>query len=240
MKKCNKCLINKSLENFSKCKSNSDSLQYQCKQCQALYTKINKNNVRDDQIPDNMVDKTYRICSLCKENKLLTEYFKNNRCKGGYYSNCKQCNNKRNRKFAQNNPDKMLIYWRKSLENVQRKIKSNISRRIRNSISSKKNSKTLDYIGCSIDDFKIWIEYQFEEDMSWENYGKLWNFDHVVPCCSFDLTSEENIKKCFIWENTRPLYVQENASKNGKIQEDIINTHKKLVECYKLNLSGTS
>ena len=49
-----------------------------------------------------------------------------------------------------------------------------------------------------------------------------------------------DIKKCFIWENTRPLYLQENASKNGKIQEDIINTPKKLVEFYKLNLSGTS
>jgi hypothetical protein len=238
MKKCNRCLINKSLDKFSKCKSNPDGLQYACKECQALYIKNNKNKIRDDKIPDNMIDKTYRICSLCNENKLLTDYFKNNKCKGGFYPNCKECNNKRNRKFAKNNPDKMLIYWRKSLENIQRKLKSNISRRIRNSLSSKK-SKTMDYIGCSIDDFKKWLEYQFTNDMNWENYGKVWNIDHVKPCSSFDLTNEENIKECFSWENSRPLNVIENASKNSKIQDDIIIKHRKLVETYKLNLTGT-
>ena len=193
--------------------------------------------IREDQISDNMIDKTYRICSLCKENKLLTNYFKNNKCKQGFYPNRKQCNNKRNRKFAKNNPEKMLIYWRKSLENIQRKIKSNISRRIRNSLSSKEIS-TKDYLGCSINYFKKWIEFQFVDDMTWQNYGKLCNFDHVIPCSSFNLNEQKNIKICFSWENTRPLNCKENSSKNGKILEDVIIKHKELVENYK-NRSGT-
>lgn len=243
-KKCNKCLISKSLDKYSKCKLHKDGLQYSCKECQIQYRKKHKKKLleegRKDQIPDSELSSTFKVCSICSENKPLTEYFRNLKCKGGFYTNCKKCNNERNKKFAKNNPEKMREFWRKTRENIQNRLKSNLSRRIRNSIKTGKESKTLEYIGCSMEEFKRWLEYQFTDDMSWENYGKLWNLDHVIPCKDFDLTSEENIKKCFIWENTRPLNSIENFVKNCKIQDDVIEKHKQIVIEYKLlNLSGT-
>jgi len=35
-------------------------------------------------------------------------------------------------------------------------------------------------LGCDIETFKKNIESQFEEEMSWENYGD-WEIDHIIP-----------------------------------------------------------
>lgn len=54
-----------------------------------------------------------------------------------------------------------------------------------------KNKKTEDIIGCSYDDFKLYIESKFEPWMNWDNYGLYnspsctgWDLDHIVPIFS--------------------------------------------------------
>lgn len=91
-------------------------------------------------------------------------------------------------------------------------------------------------IGCSIQELKKWLEYQFDEDMTWENQGEYWHIDHVTPCASFDLTNEEELKKCFSWENLRPCTGIENIEKKDKIIPKLIEDHKKICEKYKNNL----
>ena len=36
------------------------------------------------------------------------------------------------------------------------------------------------YLGVTLDYFHKWIEYQFDENMTWENQG-LWHVDHIIP-----------------------------------------------------------
>ena len=62
-----------------------------------------------------------------------------------------------------------------------------------------------------------WIEYQFTEDMNWINKTTYWQFDHVIPTSSFDLTNEIELKKCFSLVNLRPLSITNNAKKGSKI-----------------------
>ncbi len=58
--------------------------------------------------------------------------------------------------------------------------------------------------------------------MNFENYGTIWELDHVIPCSSFDLSIEENKKKCFSWKNILPVNKKYNKEKNNKIiKEDI-------------------
>lgn len=92
-------------------------------------------------------------------------------------------------------------------------IKHNISCLIRNSLKNKKfrkNSRTTEILGCSCENFKIYIESKFEPWMTWENYG-LWNgelnygwdIDHIIPVSSGE--TEEEIIKLNFYSNFQPL-----------------------------------
>jgi hypothetical protein len=54
------------------------------------------------------------------------------------------------------------------------------------------------------------------EDMSFDNYGN-WEIDHIIPVSSFDLSNENELRKCFNYNNTQPLWKNENRSKSNKI-----------------------
>ena len=53
--------------------------------------------------------------------------------------------------------------------------------------------------------------------MNWNNKTTYWQFDHVIPTSSFDLTNEIELKKCFSLVNLRPLSITNNAKKGSKI-----------------------
>jgi len=64
-----------------------------------------------------------------------------------------------------------------------------------------------------LEEFRIYIRGQFQPGMGWENYGHVWELDHIVPCAKFDLTDPEQQKICFRWDNFQPLYVVDNRKK---------------------------
>jgi len=87
--------------------------------------------------------------------------------------------------------------------------------RILKAIKVKKTIRTLDLLGCTLDDLKVHLEKQFREGMIWENQGKVWEVDHVKPCARFDLTKEEEQKVCFHYSNLQPLFKYENRKKSN-------------------------
>ena len=76
---------------------------------------------------------------------------------------------------------------------------------------------TKDFLGCTLEEFRIYIENQFKPGMTWENHGVHgWHIDHIKPCASFDLSKPEEQAKCFHYSNLQPLWAEENLRKNGK------------------------
>lgn len=84
---------------------------------------------------------------------------------------------------------------------------------------NKKYKKTIDLLGCSIDEFKTYLESKFIDGMTWDNYGKLWHIDHIVPVSSFDFSNYNDQMVCFHYTNMRPLLAEENMRKRDKILE---------------------
>jgi hypothetical protein len=86
----------------------------------------------------------------------------------------------------------------------------------------KQNNDTVlfkERFGCTLGEFKQYIEAQFEPWMNWNNHGNytkknpnVWNFDHINPCYMFDLTKEEDRLKCFNYKNLRPFPAKRNKS----------------------------
>lgn len=53
---------------------------------------------------------------------------------------------------------------------------------------------------------KLYLEQQFINKMDWNNYGKIWEIDHIKPCSKFDLTKLEEQQKCFHYINLMPRF----------------------------------
>jgi uncharacterized protein (DUF983 family) len=114
------------------------------------------------------------------------------------------------------------------------KIIRNVRSRIFSAIKNK-SKHTITYLGCNCSEYLKWLLYN-EHLYTFENYGKEWHIDHVIPISKFDIKNEEQQLLAFNWRNTMPLSVKENLSKNNKIIKPQIEQHyKKLVEYHKEN-----
>lgn len=88
--------------------------------------------------------------------------------------------------------------------------------RLRQSVKlNQTNSFIWDLVGCSLAEFKLYIESLFEEGMTWENHGvNGWHYDHKKPCNLFNLILEEDQKVCFHYSNIQPLWAEDNLAKS--------------------------
>lgn len=80
-----------------------------------------------------------------------------------------------------------------------------------------KSSDSFTLAGCSRAELLKHIESQFKRGMQWNNYGKVWEVDHIQPCSSFDLTNPSEQRKCFHFSNLRPLGVSANRRKHAAL-----------------------
>jgi len=71
-------------------------------------------------------------------------------------------------------------------------------------------------LGCSLQEYRSYLQLLFVNGMSWDNYGK-WHIDHIIPCSFFDLLSDTQIRECFNYTNTRPMWAKENLMKGSKL-----------------------
>jgi len=80
---------------------------------------------------------------------------------------------------------------------------------------NRKSKRTMELVGCSVEELKQHLEQQFKDCMDWSNYGT-WHIDHIKPCCKFDLSKPEEQKECFHYNNLQPLWAKDNMSKGGR------------------------
>jgi len=85
-----------------------------------------------------------------------------------------------------------------------------------------------DLVGCSSNAIRKWLEYNFTEEMSWENYGTYWHIDHVILCSMFNVLDYDERKTCFNWQNTRPLEALKNFKRKKLSLQDLLNQEIKL------------
>ena len=105
---------------------------------------------------------------------------------------------------------------KKRKENPAFRIEQNIRSRFSEIMKSARNNKmhsTFDYVGCDSKFLREHLENQFNEGMTWDNYGygdDKWNVDHRRPCASFDKTNQDDLFMCWHWTNLQPLWQPEN------------------------------
>lgn len=97
------------------------------------------------------------------------------------------------------------------------RLSGNLRNRLR--LALKRNSKkgsAVRGLGCTIEEFKIYLEKNFLPGMTWENYGRFgWHVDHIKPLSLFDLTDPAQLKLVSHYTNLTPLWWKDNISKGG-------------------------
>ena len=74
-----------------------------------------------------------------------------------------------------------------------------------------------DFLGCSFNDLKIYIESKFQDGMSWDNYGiNGWHIDHIKPLSL--AKNYDEFKKLYHFTNLQPLWSTDNRKKSNKWQ----------------------
>jgi len=105
--------------------------------------------------------------------------------------------------------------FKKKMSNPEYKIRHNLRSRLRKSIHGRPGGLSpVRHLGCSIEGLKKHLEAQFQEGMSWDNYGE-WHIDHIIPLASFNLINESDFLKACHYTNLQPLWAEDNLSKGN-------------------------
>lgn len=88
------------------------------------------------------------------------------------------------------------------------------------------------YFGLDIRNIRKWFEYQFEQGLNWENFGKEWQFDHIIPIAYFDDTDEQELRLCWNFTNIKVGPFKTDKNRGSKL--DILGAKAYFDELHKI------
>ena len=239
MKKiCSKCLVEKDVCEFHKHKGTNDGYYTICKLCRKPISKkyleenkdlisIRRSKKYYENHEENLLKDRERIKNEREKRLVMSKrYYENNQEKvkeyqKKHYELNKEKYIKKAREWEINNREKKnkMTNERNKIrkkEDILFRLKTKLKTDIYISLKRRKKSKKLeDIIGLSLDEYKKYIENQFEDWMTWENWGLYtWHIDHIIPLSS--VKTEEEVYLLWHYSNLRPLSASENLKKSNK------------------------
>jgi hypothetical protein len=181
MKTCKRCNIEKSPNQYCKRKGEKDGLHRYCKECLNVEFKGYYQKVKPEH--------NARSSKWVKENKekhlkMVNNHYHNNK---DYY-----------REWNQNKMDTDPLF----------RLRHAINALINHHLKEDKLQSSITYLGCTIQEYKKYLEPMFTLEMNWDNYGKYWEIDHIFPLSKGG---------AFHYTNTQPLTINENRVKSNSL-----------------------
>jgi hypothetical protein len=179
-KTCSKCKNIKDINDFAKDKCNKTGYGPYCKPCKREKVKTQYHKDPSKQIS--------RVNKWFKENPDKSKQYGKNLSRKEYYA-----------AWRKKNPYKQFM------SEEERKLMRTYRDKVKRGIQTDRN-KTWDLLGCSFLELKDYIGSQFYPEMSWDNWGGVWELDHIKGCVNFDLKDPIQLAECFHYTNLRPLF----------------------------------
>lgn len=217
MKECTTCNVLKQDDDFGM-RNDSGKRRNQCITCRSAYVRQYKVDVQMGKrevavIDENPVAKTCRLCNTTKD----IDLFPLRNTRHGYRNECKECKAAiLSRYYTDVYNEKRRI---RKTQDIQFRLASNHRLYVYKAVTRfkhKKSKKSLEYLGCSTKQLVEWLEFLFHDGMSWDNYGKTWTIDHVLPLSKFNLEDATQSHIAFHWTNLQPSL--DNFQKNASIR----------------------
>jgi hypothetical protein len=195
LKKCTKCKEDKPYSAYGKKTKGLLGLQGYCKICKS---KVDK-EYRDDP-------KRYRELLNKK-----SEYYHKVKNEDWFKNYCKNRVRDYKKEMAS-----LKANPHKEIKSKLRKMTCGAFNRRNNPEWVKKGNKTEELLGTDFFTVREFLERQFLKGMTWDNYGTLWNIDHVIP---LDVAGDnvELINKLCYYQNLSPVWKKDNFRKGFKV-----------------------
>jgi len=157
-------------------------------------------------------------CRVVAKNNTTANWAKNNTTHLNNY------NKNRYLLYKKEKIAKDKVYRAKKMkEDPEYKLRQNLRKRL--STALRKNTKVgsaVRDLGCSIKEFRAYIESLWLPDMTWDNYGRkegvrCWELDHKIPLSFFNILDRDGLLKACHYTNLQPLWAEDNWRKHDKI-----------------------
>lgn len=231
---CNRCFIEKPLLKYHKDKYDLLGIRRTCKECMSMKIdkeKLSENLRRCSKCKEIKLieefnkrkqkklhhDNRYGVCETCRKN-YRKKYRKNHKKelklkRREYYQKNRDKENKYVKQWAKNNKERVN---KNNRENRRKRMKKDpvyrlscvmrsILKKTFKLTGTKKEDKTVKYLGYSSKQLKQRLEINFTEKMSWNNYGE-WEIDHIIPIDYFIKRRVINPKTINALSNLKPRW----------------------------------
>ncbi len=240
-KKCGICGEVKKINEFGNREDSKDGNRFECRACMNIqkkeYYRSNRTSILEKSKEYGVNNKDKRAA----KNKIWRENNKKKIVEGGknYYKENKEVILNKMKKYNKDNKGKRAVShkeWKeknkeyillKQRERYKNDINYRLSMNLRNRIievlkGKNKSATTMEFLGCTIEEFKQHLESQFTQGMTLDNHGYYgWHIDHIKPCSLFDLSDPEQQRQCFHYSNMQPLWAEDNFIKHTKYEEAV-------------------
>ena len=237
MKKCFDCKRVLEFSMFRTDRSKKDKLTSICRECgNARNVKLKRERKANRvclSCPDEVSLKSSTYCTSCldrviKYNRDRLDSKLEKPCKRcgkpplKSMTRCASCNDferaSARERYRRLNGAKRIYQRRKT--DLQLRLRDVLRGRLNKALKGNyKAGSAVQLLGCSILEFKDYLERKFTLGMTWSRYGKgqnNWQIDHIKPLSLFNLSDEQELSKACHFTNMQPLWQQENISKGCK------------------------
>jgi len=171
--------------------------------------------------------------------KKRREYYQKNKEKcreynKEYYQKNKKRINRQGRQWYQKNRERILqqylkhkkrknrrsvIYQRERRKiDIRFRLDKDLGAQIRQALNrNKAGRKWESLVGYTLEDLMERLEFNFDENMNWNNYGSYWSIDHRKPKSLFGYKTpkDQAFKDCWSLANLQPMEKMENIRKSN-------------------------
>ncbi|MCK9429162.1 MAG: hypothetical protein M0R17_04100 [Candidatus Omnitrophica bacterium] len=213
-KECSICHKTKLLNEFNKSYVGKFGYDNRCADCKHQQLRKTNEKPRYDKLI-KINNELYKKCVKCKQILPITKYTSNILTRDHLTSSCIDCASRY--RALDSSLKKRRDHKRLRMKNDETyRLRCNISASIVHYLKGeRKYSNSVSLLGIKdIKEYKKYLETQFNgTDFNWDNYGTIWQIDHIIPITLFKLNISEHQIVAFNYLNTRPLSKFDNLSR---------------------------
>lgn len=176
---------------------------------------------------------TTKQCGKCLNIKSVNDFHLDTKRKGGYKHWCKICY--RNWQKTRDPKLARAYYKRPEIREHRRlnkqawdrkraadpifRLGNNIRTSMYHALKGKKGfRKWEDLTGYTLEDLIKHLTPQLKDPMTWDNYGEIWQIDHITPKSWYNYNSAEHplFKECWALSNLQPKLSEDNRQKGNR------------------------